>query len=135
MMNLTPMFQQSAEQSATGWSLDAAGRVLEQLRDCLDNSIIDWEKGDEEWGRIIQNQQVVALVCARLPFVIVLAKMKQAVEKALLGSSLSLVSVEDMSAKLFSVDKHILEFLFSKQLSDNIDYEHASIDDLWWATV
>src|SRR5271154_6711221 len=35
--------------------------------------------------------EIVALVCARLPFVVVLAKMKQIVQKALVGSNLSLV--------------------------------------------
>jgi hypothetical protein len=134
-MNLTPFFQVYINRYNYEWNLGESARVLEEILQCVDNAVIEWEKGDEEWGRIIRNKQVVALVCARFPLVIVLAGLKAALEKAISTPKVSLVSVESMSEKTYSVDKAVLEIFFGRTLSENVDYGKCSIDDLWWATV
>jgi hypothetical protein len=40
-----------------------------------------------------------------------------------------------MSDEAFEVDQGLLEQIFGRSLSENVDYSKLSISDLWWATV
>ena len=132
-MNLSPLFQRASE-TPMPWSLDSAEGLLQKICGSLNESVIDWEKGDEEWGRVLQHKRVVSLVCARIPLVIVASDLKEVVEK-LVDANFLIFCVDDMAAKSWLVDKKLLERIFSKALTDNINYAELSIDDLWWCTV
>lgn len=132
-MDLTSIFRQASD-STMSWCPDSAGELLQKICGLLNESVIDWEKGDEDWGRILHQKRVVCLVCARIPLVIIVSDLKQLVEN-LIDSKCLLFYVNDMSEKTWSVDRRILERIFSKPISDNINYAKFSIDDLWWCTV
>lgn len=93
---------------------------------------VDWEPGDEQWGRVIDSGgSVRALVCARVPIGIA----HEDVDEARLSKRVSWTLVTSMREKLFGVDRGLLEQVFGRHLSDNIDYSRLSADELWWATV
>lgn len=91
---------------------------------------VDWEPGDEEWGRVLLGGDVVALVCARVPLVLVRLTTPA---HSLLG--FEVVVVNDFASQEYRVDRGLLESIFGRPLSPHVDWEGMSIDELWWATV
>lgn len=90
---------------------------------------VDWEVG-EEWGRVLRGDCVIAFVCTRVP----LALAKRSVPThALLG--FDVVVVDSFDDQEYRVDRQVLEKLFGRPLSRNIDWDGLSIEELWWATV
>lgn len=115
------------------WHPSMVLAVLHTVKSFIPGAQVDWEQGDEEWGRIITpDGEVAALVCARLPFGFISAPE---VDPATLPIALTWVQVANMSEAAFTVDKRALEDAFERRLSDNIDYAALSAQDLWWATV
>lgn len=93
---------------------------------------IDWEPGDEEWARLVDLQgNMRVILCVRLPIGIA----HEGIATARLSSRVSWLVVTSMTEKLFTVDRQLLEQIFHRQLSTNVDYSRLSINDLWWATV
>lgn len=45
------------------------------------------------------------------------------------------VGFDNFQDATFSVDKNLIEEIFSKELTNNIDYNHLSIEEIWFATV
>ncbi len=111
--------------------------VHDDVRDALDllagdDLRIEWEPGDEEWGRILDSRgNVCALVCARVPLGIASEHM----DPERLTKRLSWITVSSMSEKLFEVDRTVLEQVFTRPMSTSLDYSRLSANDLWWATV
>jgi hypothetical protein len=115
------------------WHSSMVLAVLHTVESFIPDAWVDWEQGDEEWGRIIMpDGKVAVLVCARLPLGFISAP---AVDPAALPTELTWVQVASMSDAAFIVDQRALEDAFGRQLSDNIDYTALSAQDLWWATV
>ncbi len=92
---------------------------------------IDWECGNEQWGRIIDARGVQALVCARVP----LGFAQEDLDPARMTERVFWMKVCSMDQPLFEVDRRLLEEVFGRPLSDNVDYSRLSVNDLWWATV
>lgn len=129
MTNLNSLFR--AARSYPGeWSRNDVQEMLEVLAG--PGCQIDWEPGDEEWGRVVDTcGDVRALVCARAPICIGL----ESVEAARPGTAVSWLTVPSMSEPIYEVDRRILEEMFGRPLSVSVDFSKISIDDLWWATV
>ncbi|MDX2090316.1 MAG: hypothetical protein SFX73_20820 [Kofleriaceae bacterium] len=104
--------------------------ALEVLKN--DGFRIDWEPGDEEWARAIDDRgNVAAFICARIPLGIAIDSLS----KSMLSDCLTWVYVPSMDARVLMVEKVLLERIFERPLSGNIDYANMSANDLWWATV
>jgi hypothetical protein len=115
------------------WQPTTVHDVLRKVASLVHAARVDWEQGDEEWGRVIAGDgHVAALVCARLPFGFIAASE---VDPAVLPTELTWVQVASMSDPAFCMDKRTLEETFGRELSDNVDYNALSAQDLWWATV
>jgi hypothetical protein len=120
-----------AGQAASGnWTSADVQQALEVLVD--PKSRIDWEPGDEEWGRIVDTDGcVLALVCVRVPVGVV----REDVNATRMSDRVSWLRFKSMTDRAFQIDRRLLEQLFGRRLSDNVDYSRLSLNDLWWATV
>lgn len=94
------------------------------------DGVVDWEQGDEEWGRVLAGQQVLAIVADRFPLVIVVGGRTPPV-----GNLAHVVRVKDMDGKDHQVDRSVLEEGFGRSITSNVNYDCMSIDELWWATI
>ncbi len=120
----------SAQAAAATWRREDVRQALEFLAGS--EFQIDWEPGDEEWGRIIDSGgSCLALICARVP----LGIGNEYVDPGRLAARIFWMKVHSMSEHVFEVDRRLLEEVFGRQLSDNVDYSKLSVDELWWATV
>ena len=116
----------------TGWTEARVRSTLAHLAAQSTGSSVDWEPGDEEWARVVGSDgSVLALVCARFPFVFVPAGAMAT--HPLEG--VTWISVPSMDASVFSVDPTTLEQAFGRAVSQQLDYEAVSAHDIWWATV
>jgi hypothetical protein len=115
------------------WQSSQVLSALHTLATLIPGGRVDWEQGGEDWGRVIgRDGSVAALICARLPLGFISASE---VDPASLPRQLTWIQVASMSEAAFSVDKQMLEHAFGRELSDNVDYNSLSAQDLWWATV
>lgn len=120
----------AARASSCAWSHRDVRRALEILAGR--ERIIDWEAGDEEWGRLVDaGGKVQAIVCALTPVCFGLPE----VDRRGLDAGVACMTVASMSEPVFEVDRRLLEEIFGRPLSTNVDYSRLSIEDLWWATV
>jgi hypothetical protein len=134
MNDLTPVFV-TASTICHEWSPETIRFVLSSLAKCFPQGTVDWEQGDESWGRVISGGKVVAYVSAYWPLAIVVPLCEKQAREACARIPIEFLVVPSFAEKAFSVDKEALETLYSRPLSGNIDYLQFSIDDLWWATV
>ena len=99
------------------------------------DSQIDWEEGDEGWGRIIIGKDAAVIVNAIYPIVIAVELCAGAAKDATHGFDVAFASVSSFDNRCLSANKEKLEMLLSRRLSDTLDYKNISTNDLWWATV
>ena len=130
-IDLTPLVLRANEYSAR-WSKALVHSTLRSVLEANPASNVDWEEGDEEWARVLMNQEVGALVCARIPLVLATGSI---VQPNALPEFVLWHRVGDLSFSIYRVDKATLENVFERELSDNVDYEDLSADEFWWATV
>jgi len=130
--DLTPSFKAAKERS-TDWGLAAASGIMNAIALMIPNSVVDWEPGDEEWGRVLVGQKVRGLVHARMPLAFLVTPVAVPEDPSL--SEVVIVRVERTDTRSFRIDKDWLESILGRPLTDNVDYEALSLDDLWWATV
>lgn len=115
------------------WDTSSFVAALHAVASSIENARIDWEQGDEEWGRVLKaDGQVAALVCVRVPFGFLCAPE---MDSSHLSPELTWVCVEDIEEPAFTVDKSLLEAVFGRELSENVNYGALSAQDVWWATV
>lgn len=124
-----------ASKHSSAWDTGAVKEMLSLLASQRSEFRVDWEVGDENWGRVTDGQSDVAFVCARIPLIVVLKSLEVAANE--LGNEYvsEVLIVESFDVHSFSVDAAILEDVFKKSLSPNVNYSALSIHDLWWATV
>ena len=112
------------------WRHDDVQQALELLAGS--EYRIDWEPGDEQWGRVFDSDDLTrALVCAPVPVGIAL----EGTDPARMSARLSWLTVSSMTDRVFSADRAVLEQVFDRKLSTNISYTRMSINDLSWATI
>ncbi len=134
-IELSPLFE-CAHRFSTSWNYESVRKALERLASSNSGAQIDWEKGDEQWGRVLVGNEVVAFVCAKLPLVAVHSKLS-GIASGWAGNQdgAEVIVMDDFEAADFSVDRSLLERIFGREISSNLDYNAISISELWWATV
>jgi hypothetical protein len=97
---------------------------------------VDWERGDEEWGRVLVGDAVRALVCVKVAVVVILGPdwPRDAIEH-LRRSGVSIIEADTLNDAQYAVDKALLEEVFGRPMSENVNFAQCSLNDLWWATV
>lgn len=129
--DLSEFFQRGLEASAT-WTREKSGEVLHALATACPGARVDWEPGDEEWGRVLDSDgRVAGLVCARIPVGLARAD----VPESGLSSAVTWLRFESIDQHDYRISPHILEKVFGRPVSRNIRYHAMSLNDLWWATV
>lgn len=96
---------------------------------------VDWEEGDEEWGRVISRGKEVAYVSARRPLAFVQADDEAATQPAWSWLGIVVIAVRDFDSPSISVDPSALADLTRRPLTENVSYRKASVNEIWWATV
>jgi hypothetical protein len=129
--DLTSTFQNA--QNRNSWRSDKFRLALASLQNCLPETQIDWEEGDENWARLLHQGKVIALVNVLIPVAFVLPRHSGAVCFAL--RDCNTILTDSFSEDTFRIDKDVLEKIFGRTLSRNVNYDRLSIDELWWATV
>ena len=86
---------------------------------------------------MVFDREVRALVCARVPLVIVVEADGGSCKGSarFLEEGLVVIRARDLSAREYSVERSVLEKVFAKAVSTNVDLRHCSISEMWWATV
>jgi len=134
MTELTETLSVAASKSSE-WSLEMARGVLSSIAKSVPGASVDWEQGDEAWGRVVAGREVVAFVHGTWPIVITSPFLEKSVRQVSTIGAAAVVVASSFSERAFCVDKAVLERLCSRPLSENVDYRELSINDLWWATV
>jgi hypothetical protein len=129
------IFWDSAHRSTRRWSQTEALAILSELLRTNPGANIDWDMGaGEKWGRVVRDDQALALVAVDVPVVIVHASVVW--DRSFLDEmGAHVLVVEDMSRCEFSFDATNFRSWFGRDVSSAIDLDSFSIDELWWATV
>ena len=118
-----------------GWTNEKVRHSLLTLAELYPESMIDWEEGIEEWGRVVYCGKETAYVSARCPFAFIQAEDDEMCLR--ISSRLGLIGVvvRDFDEKSISVDHFVLSELTRRPLTKNVSYDRASVNEIWWATV
>ena len=122
-----------ASAAATGadWSATAALEKASYLKGGS-MAVIDWDGGaGENWVRVIEQDQVVALVSAIIP--VALAR-SDIIGK--LGADIFAIVVDDFENAEMFCSSAILEHVFGlTRISAVLDPDRFSANELWFATI
>jgi len=131
---LSRIFEE-ARSGSSNWSPRAVREVLDYIAASKADLLVDWELGDEEWGRVLEGGSVVALVCAKMPLVFLHKPFDALLSSLDERKGLWVVAVESFDSECYSVSRQLLEGLFGRRITENVSCDSLSISDLWWATV
>jgi len=115
------------------WGAADVRSVLSDCKKRIKDSQIDWDEGDENWGRLVHDGKVIVFINALIPLAFLLSIHSNAL-KEILGDCI-VVPVESFSSESFSVNTQLLEQVVGREVSTNLNYDQLSIEDLWWATL
>lgn len=138
--DITALLEQSGR-GVSQWSEAKFTKLLEQARDLLKGSSIDWDDGaGEDWGRLIHGRGGVALAVNRLvPLAIVVTPADARLLTLLDESGVIPITTSDWERPEFSADPSVAERVFRvfrwPHSPDEIDMRALSANDLWWMTV
>ncbi|MEM9541225.1 MAG: hypothetical protein AAGA60_17205 [Cyanobacteria bacterium P01_E01_bin.42] len=133
MINLD-YYLRFTEKTVSNWGYREVRQVLTTLVRNIGDTEVDWEPRDEEWARLLVNREVVALICAKIPLIIMLKIYKERA-KSLIAQESKILLIADFDEPIFCVSVELLEEIFGRKMTSDISYEALSIQDLWWATV
>jgi hypothetical protein len=120
---------------AHGWTREKARHALSVLAVLYPEATVDWEEGDEDWGRVICRGVATAYVSARCPLVFVQADDGTAARQVSSHLGVIAIAAQDFDVPSFSVDPSALSDLARRPLTRNVRYDRATVNDIWWATV
>lgn len=127
---------EDAQSSKNQWSAFQTEALLESLCKASCDARCEWEEGDEMWARVILGDEVIAIVSAEMPLVILRHAHQNLADSAQLDRKLVRIAiVQKFDEPVMRTTRFEIEQIFNRLLSGNIDYENLSINDLWWATV
>lgn len=118
-----------------GWTRERVHQALSLLVRLYPEGVVDWDEGDEQWGRIIARGEARAYVSARCPLAFVWDESEEVVQGVSSRLGIIVMSVRDFDAPSISVDPAALSRLTRKPLPGVVSYGRASVNDIWWATV
>jgi len=125
----------SAGSLAHGWTPEKVRHALSALAELYPEGTVDWEEGNEEWGRVISRGEVTAYVSARCPLAFVQADDEAEAQRVSSQLSILAIAVQDFDAPSINVDPSALSELTRRPLTKNVSYDRASVNEIWWATV
>lgn len=130
--DITDRFEMAAAASAV-WTHTGVATTLEALTAQYPGARVDWEPGDEEWARVIvpDANQIIALICARIP----LGFLSEATPPREYVEGFVWITIRSVSDASFKIDPEVLDRIFERHVSRNLDYDAVSANDVWWATV
>jgi hypothetical protein len=98
---------------------------------------VDWDDlAGEAWGVVLSPEETVALVCSKLPLVLIKEAVLAGISESLSGKELVVVPVQDFGVKQFIVERGKIEEVFGVRGTDIDSGESPfSINDLWYCTV
>ncbi|WP_437609181.1 hypothetical protein WMF20_49585 [Sorangium sp. So ce834] len=129
--DLSDIFRHSRAASGK-WTHDKVQDVLQALAAHSPGCSVDWEPGDEAWGRVLDaDTEIVGLVCARIP----IGAVRDDVPRSELPSDVTWIRFKSTRERDYQVAPELLEKVFGREVSGSIDYGALSLDELWWATV
>jgi len=117
------------------WDEQDVKDLLRVISCAINESQVDWDEGDELWARVLEGDEVVAIVSAVMPLAILKEPYRNHVSCQELAGSPQVYFVDNFEMPAFATSKEALEGLFERSLTDNVTYDSMSINDLWWATV
>lgn len=131
------LFQMLAEAKSHAeiWTPMQLKACLASIASAQPNWCLDWEEGDERWIRILSQGKVVGYVSVEIPIAFFLKSEKSKLDNLTGMDSIVIYVVEDFDNPDFSTTRCKMEDVFGRVLTDNVDYERLSVNDLWWATV
>lgn len=134
MTNITSKIVE-ARSLTSHWSSEKVRHALSVLAELYPGSVVDWEEGDEEWGRVISQGSEMAYVNARCPLIFVKARDETAGQR--LSAQLDTVTIpaQDFDTPSISVDPSVLSELTRRPLTKNVSYDRVSVNEIWFATV
>jgi hypothetical protein len=134
MIDITQKIVEAAS-PAHDWTGEKVRHALSTLAGLYPEATIDWEEGDEDWGRVISRGAATAYVSARRPLAFVQADDETAAQRVSSQLGIAAITVHDFDAPSLSVDPTALSELTRRPLTKNVLYDRASVNEIWWATV
>ncbi|WP_437755839.1 hypothetical protein [Sorangium sp. So ce1389] len=129
--DLSDVFRDSRTVAAT-WTHEKVQDVLQALAAHSPGSWVDWEPFDEQWGRVLDaDNDLLGFVCARVP----IGAARDDVPLSELPSTVAWIRFRSADDHDYRIAPELLEEVFGREISRNVDYEALSMNDLWWATV
>ena len=123
MIHLTEIFRNACR--TQDWTQEAAQKALDMIRSKIGGSTVDWERGDEEWGRVLVGDVVKALVCAKVAVAVIMGRDRpQDVIEYLKKNGVSIIEAKTLDDDQYAVDKVVLEEIFGSPLPENVNYDH-----------
>lgn len=131
-VDLTALLEEAAKKEAM-WSSAHVAELAGAVAECHVGAHVDWEQGDEEWARVLGPKGIgpIALICKRIPVGFICRGPVPTEPEDFTWLSIS----SSFSEPVFRVNPTVLEQIFRRAISRNLDYQSLSIQDLWWATV
>ena len=134
MINITPKIIEAGALNRE-WTYDDVRYALSSLASQFAEGVFDWEEGDEEWGRVISLGEATAYVSARLPLAFIQADNSHPAQAVASRLGIIAIFVPDFDATAIRVDHEALSRLSQRPLTENVSYEAASVNEIWWSTV
>lgn len=126
-----------AARARVAWSRARAQQLLADLAEALPRSRVDWDcQAGEDWGRIVLDREVAALVWFRVAFAFVDRKHAAALSEAIADAVIHVEVVEDWKEPKYSVDEEkLLQLSGRDRMPESFRADRFSANELWWATV
>ena len=116
------------------WSRQQAEAALAFLSTATPEAMPDWDHGaGEQWARILLNNEVVAYLSMVAPIVIGLRDL--GLRTRPIPGAPCLIEVQSMDAADLSIRRDLLQRLAGRSISDVVDSNSLSPDELVWATM
>lgn len=134
MIDIT-MELETFARAAASWDISLSQQQLERVALALD-ARVDWDPGaGENWGRILRDRSVQALVSVHGPFIILL-ESALATLRPEIDPQFSIVGVTSMESDELTADESVLLRVFGSRAADlRAERDVFSADDLWYTTV
>lgn len=117
------------------WTRDKVRLTLSVLAELYPESSVDWDVPDEEWGSVISCGAPKAYVSAKCPLAFVQTEDETMIQQISSRLGIIVIAMQDFDAPLISVDPSVLSKLAGRPLTDDVSYDQASVNDIWWATI
>jgi hypothetical protein len=111
------------------WTRENVRHALSTLAGLYPEATVDWEEGDEDWGRVISRGAATAYVSARRPLAFVQADDGTAAQRISSQLGIVAIAVQDFDAPSLSVDPTALSGLTRRPLTKNVLYNRASVNE------